>query len=311
MERKNKFLVISLAVLSAITALLFLFKQTDKYTLADPEVFKVNQLDKVDHIVLESNEQKVDLHYADGRWKVNERYDADKKLITVLFATVEQVLPKREIAPSKKDSIASELQRRGVKVSLYEGDQLRKSFLAGGNTPKSETYFQAEDGKIYLMNIPGYRVYVAGIFEAGEGIWRDKRVFNFNWRNFKDLTARFPAEPASNFHVTFKEKFFGIDGINAIDTAKVNDYLESISLLQASEYLSAKAAARFDSLLRSGPSFEVEVKDIADRAYVLKVFPPQKGTSSIIGLTNKEEVLLFEGKDIAPVAKKKSWFVAK
>jgi hypothetical protein len=308
MERKNKYLAISFVVLTALCLLLFFFRQTDKNNWADPKVFKVDQLDKVDHVILEENDSKVDLRFVDGRWKVNDMYPADTKLITVFFATLEQALPKREILSSKKDSIVNQLKRSGVKVSLFEGSELKKSFIAGGNAQKTEAYFQSNEGNAYLMTIPGYRVYVSGIFEAAEGMWRDKRVFNFNWRNFKDLTSRFPSEPASDFHVTFKGKFFGVDGLTAIDTAKVNDYLESISLLQGTEYLSSKAAARYDSLFKTNPSFEVEVKDIADRSYLLKIFPPQKGISSIIGLTNKEEAIIFDRESIAPIAKKKNYF---
>jgi hypothetical protein len=308
MEKKNKFLAISFVVLTALCALLFFFKQTDRNNWADPKVFKVDQLDKVDHVILEANDHKVDLRFVDGRWKVNDTYPADTKLITVFFATLEQALPKREIVSSKKDSVANQLDESGVKVSLFEGPELRKSFTAGGNAQKTQAYFQSTDRKVYLMTIPGYRVYVSGIFEAEEGIWRDKRVFNFNWRNFKDLTSRFPSEPASDFHVTFKGNFFGIDGLTAIDTAKVNDYLESISLLQGTEYLSVRTAARYDSLLKTNPSFEVEVKDIANRSYLLKIFPPQKGISSIIGQTNSKEVMLFERESIAPIAKKKNYF---
>ncbi len=42
------------------------------------------------------------------------------------------------------------------------------------------------------MNIPGYRVYVSGIFELDESGWREKRVFAFNWQNFQKLDAHFP-----------------------------------------------------------------------------------------------------------------------
>jgi hypothetical protein len=259
MEKKNKIRFVVLLVLLVSTVSLFFISQRKQGNAIDPALFKVEQLDKIDHIILESSKGKIDLKFVDGQWKVNNDFNADKRLIDVLFATIEQAIPKRQVS----DSISKVLTQSGTVVSFLEGDEVKRKFVAGGNPAKTQAYFQLTDGTAYAMAIPGYRVYVSGIFEADESIFRNKRIFNFNWRNFRTLQSRFPAEPDGDFQVSFKDRYFGIDGISEVDTTKLNDYLDAVSLLDAREYLPVKQLNRYDSLLKTSPAFTVEVKDIA------------------------------------------------
>jgi hypothetical protein len=311
MEKKNKIRFAVLVVLLTSTIALAFLSRGDQNNAVDPSLFRIENLNKIDHVILESPKGKTELQFKDGKWKVNGEFDADKRLIDVLFATIEQAVPKREISSSKGDSIAKALSQSGTTVSFLEGHDVRKKFIAGGSTGKTQAYFQLPDGKTYVMVIPGYRVYVSGIFEAEGILFRDKRIFNFNWRNFRSLESRFPAEPKEDFIVSFKDRYFGIEGMTDIDTTKLNDYLDAVSLLDAREYLSTPQTSVYDSLLKTVPSFTVEVKDIASRSYLLEVFPPAKTKTTVLGRTGKGDLVLFDKESIARLAKKKAYFIRK
>jgi len=310
MERRNKYLAILLAVLSACTVLLFwqLNYRNDQWV--DADLFRVDQLDKIDRFTLTSTEGKVELRFEEGQWRVNDKYEADRNLVKVFFATMEQMVPKREVAGSNSDSLLARFSDSHVKVSLFEKEVERLSFLVDGDGKNGETFAKKEESALYLMKIPGYRVYVAGIFEAGEGVWREKRIFDFNWRNFKQLKAVFPASPSDNFTVVFKDGYFGIDQLQAVDTTKMNDYLDAVSLLQATEYVTSEARARYDSMLNSTNSFSIEVSDIAGRSYALDLYKPLNATAQVPGRTHTGEIVLFERSAIAPIAKGRQYFSA-
>lgn len=311
MEKKNKIRLAVLVVLTIVTIALVFLTQRDQKNAIDPTLFRVEQLDKIDHVILESSKGKTELRFKNGKWRVNGEFDADKRLIDVLFATIEQAVPKRELSTSHTDSIAKVLTQSGTVVSFLEGEEVMKKFIAGGNSEKTLAYFRLPEGGTYVMAIPGYRVYVSGIFEADEILFRDKRIFNFNWRNFRTLESKFPEDPAADFQVSFKDRYFGIEGIEAVDTTKLNDYLDAVSLLDAREYLTAPQAASYDSLLKAPPAFTVEVKDIASRSYLLEVFSPGKGQTTVIGRTEKGNVVAFDRESIARLAKKRGYFVRK
>jgi len=126
---------------------------------------------------------------------INEKYEADRQMITVLFATLKQAIPKRPVAITLQDSLRKEIAANGIKFLALKVKTLSRQIWAGGNAQKTETYFQSKDGKSYVVTIPGYRVYVASIFELALNDWRDKQVFRFNWQNIKSLAVTYPTEP--------------------------------------------------------------------------------------------------------------------
>ncbi|MEQ8425691.1 MAG: DUF4340 domain-containing protein, partial [Cyclobacteriaceae bacterium] len=206
-EQKNKTLAISLVVLLTITVGLFWLQ--GKRDEIDIDLFRVPQLSDVDGISLRSRENQVLLSYEGSRWRVNNLYDADNQMITVLFATLQQVEPKRKVSALLAGSVASVLQNLGVRISLFQGESMVGEFYVGGNKSKTEAYFMSEDNEPYVVTIPGYRVYAAGVFELGENGWRDKRIFNFNWRNFKRLEAQFRQQPDQSFSIEDLGSGFG------------------------------------------------------------------------------------------------------
>ena len=310
-EKKNKLRLVVLAVLVLATSGLLFYMQKPEAAQIDPTLFKVEGIDKIDRVILESKAGRVELHYNGSRWTLNNKMDADKQLIDVLFATAEQAIPKREVGTTTKEQVNRQLAGAGITVSWMEGDVVKKKFLAGGNEPKTEAYFQLPDGSSYVMTIPGYRVYVSGIFEIGEEMWRDKRVFNFNWRNFRGLEVKFPSQPQENYQIMIKEAQFHIDGIAKVDTTKVNEYLDGAFQLNAKSFLSAQKRVGYDSILNTTPSFAVEVKDIANRSYLLEIYPPQRGQEDILGRIGGSEVAVFERNSIIPLARKKNYFQQK
>src|SRR6478735_3423878 len=163
MQRKRNIqLLFALAYLIATTVLLlFFFNRKDE--VIDKNIFRVQDLKQIDKIVLTKDEQVIELKFDGARWKVNNQL-ADRNMIDVLFATLQQAEPKRSVTESLQDSIGTLLKNDGVKVSLFGADELQKEFLAGGNATKTQAYFKdLTKGESYLVVIPGYRVYASGI----------------------------------------------------------------------------------------------------------------------------------------------------
>jgi hypothetical protein len=310
MQKKNKRLLISFIGLTLLGACFYFFGKTNNQIEVDTSLFKLKDGAKVNRVVLESSIAKVTLDFNGTRWSVNNKYEADRQLIKLLFATLEKAEPKRPVANSQLDSVNSILSKNGVIVNLYEGETLIQSFRAGGNEQKTEAYFQKSKGEpSYVMTIPGYRLYVSYILELDESGWRDKRIFNFNWRNFKSLNMIVPGDPTQNFEVSFKDQFFGITGIAEIDTTKLNDYLDAVSLLSTEQFIKPGFSSVYDSLLKTNASFRIEVRDIADKTYSLELFAPIKNDPDILGRLDEEHPVIFNRNNILPIARKKGFFI--
>lgn len=307
-QRRNIRLLISLGALIVVTGIV-LFTFNREQASVDKTIFQVEDLKAIDRVVLERDSSKTELAIENARWKVNGEL-ADRSLIDVLFATLQQAEPKRKVAEKLSDSLKVLLQKKGVHVTLSQGDGPVLDFYAGGNASQTQAYFtKGGDDDVYIMVIPGYRVYTSGIFELEASGWKDKYVFNFNWQNFTSLNVSFTASPADNFDVVM-DKLPVIKGIAQADTAKLNDFLDRISLLTVDQYLTKAQASTYDSALFSSQGFEITVADISGKTYSLKLYP-ETGKASVFGIVQGSYPAVFDTRKILPLMKSKGWFTKK
>lgn len=304
-QKRNIRLLISLCVLIAITvAVLFLFNR--ERATVDKTIFQVADLKAIDKIILERDSVKTELAIEGGRWKVNSQV-ADQSLIDVLFATLQQAEPKRKVSEKLADSLKAFLETEGVHVILSRSGEPAQDFFAGGNASKTQAYFtKAGDDDVYIVVIPGYRVYTSGIFELEAPGWKDKYVFNFNWKFFKSLNVSFATSPTNNFEVVM-DKLPIIKDITQADTAKLSDFLDRVSLLTADQYLTKDQATAYDSALFTSLGFEITVADISGKTYQLKLYP-EIGKAQVFGVVQGSFPAVFDSRKVLPLMKSKGWF---
>lgn len=307
-QKRNIRLLISLCVLIVLTAIvLFLFNQ--EHAPVDKTIFQVADLKTIDKVVLEHDSAKAELTLDGNRWKVNGQM-ADRSLIDVLFATLQQAEPKRKVSDKLTDSLKTFLETEGVRVTLSRGGEPVLDFFAGGNSAKTQAYFtKAGDDQVYIMVIPGYRVYTSGIFELEAPGWKDKYVFNLNWPYFKSVNVSFAASPADNFEVVM-DKLPMIKGIAQADTAKLNEFLDNISLLTVDQYLTTNQAKTYDNALFTRLGFEITVNDISGTIYELTLYP-EIGKPQVFGVVQDSHPAIFDSRKILPLMKSKGWFTKK
>jgi hypothetical protein len=273
----------------------------------DENALIVNDLSNVDRIEMESTRGKVVLRYDGNKWVVNDQYPADRRSIQVLFGTVENIKPRRPVGEKQLEKVKDALKANGTTVRFFVKDILVKTYLAGGDPQKPEAWFQVGESDPLIVNIPGYRVYSAGVFEQNANDWRDKRVFSLRWQNFKSLTTTFTKDPKETFTISGKGNYFAVEGLAPVDTAKVNTYLDDVSLLVGESFYAIGQRPRIDSLVAGPTSFEVTVTDVGNNSFRLEVFPPLRSESNVFGRVNGE-YMVFPRSEMARIAKKKSWF---
>jgi hypothetical protein len=305
-SRRNKRRLIFFIALIGVTILTaFLLDKSDRAAV-DKNVFRKVDLEAVDRIVIQNPSDTVDLQFQNSRWRVNNKFPADRNMVTLLFATLKQVEPKREVTSG--DSLSAMFEK-GHRVTLFSGGNAVQSLHAVGNSAKTQSLFKdPTTGKIYLVTIPGYRVYVSGIFELDAGGWRDKMIYgSFNWRNFQGLEVEFTEKPAENFRVQAEGTgLFGITGVKT-DTAKLNTFLDEVSLLTVNEY--PQSVSLRDSLTQVKPFMNIIITDITGKQHTLRIF--RENQDGILGLFMENEPVLFSPERIRNIIRPKSYFIQK
>ena len=305
-KKKNITLIISLIALILASGLIYYINE-NKSPSVDPAIFKIEDYTAVDKITLQSSSAgDLALEFNGSRWRVGDSLLADRNLIDVFFATLTQAVPKRPVSGKLRDSIVSQIKSTGVKVSLYGEGQLKQEFYAGGNRQKTLAYFMDSEEKPYIMEIPGYRVYVSGIFELDVNGWRDKYVFGFNWQNFLRLEATFPGSPKDNFSINMIDRMVKVDDVAEQDTARLNDFLDDVSLLTVKQYLDKKMV---DSLNNISPVMNIIVSDLAKREYSLAIYPPTENYQEQLGLIQGRFPVLFDSRRLRAIRKSREYFI--
>lgn len=305
-KKKNITLIVSLVVLLGVTGVLLWTGDRTGTVEVDQTLFRVDAT-KVNRVTLHSSRDTIDLNFDGARWTLNGQFAVDPNMIDVLFATIQQAVPRKPVAAALADSIKLSLQKEGVKVSLFVDNALAKVFYAGGNAQKTSAYFQLQDGVPYVVVIPGYRVYTSGIFELKASGWKQKYVFGFNWRNFHRLEAEFPANHAFDFKVLMNKEYFGVEGLAKADTAKLNTFLDQVSLLTVDQYEDSQIVT--DSLSALKPTMVIKVYDIAKREFGLRIFAPASPGGDVYGLIDEKQAAVFNFQKISPLIRPKEFFI--
>ena len=135
-KRKNIQLLLSLTVMIVLIIGLFVFNNSKNTSEVDKGIFQIANLEKVDHIVLQSAKEKIDLRFNGTKWLVNSTHEADQQMITVLFAALKQVEAKRKVASGIQDSVKNEISKNGIKVCKDHCEVGRKDFLTAIPMPR-------------------------------------------------------------------------------------------------------------------------------------------------------------------------------
>lgn len=308
-QSKNKLLAGTLLVLiAAASAMIWSSGEGEQI---DKNIFRVDNLTEIDKVTFQSKGEVIELSFNGSRWLVNQSYDADDQMVTVLFATLQQVEVKRSVAAGLADAIANRLRQDGVKVTLYAGAESELEIYVGGNVNKTEAYIMDMNNRPFVMNIPGYRVYAAGVFELDQNGWREKRIFNFNWRNFKKLKAQFADPAKKGFEIEDQGFGFDITNTTGTDTTKLNDYLDAISLLMAERYIVPGVDLQLDSLLLTQPELTIEVLDLGRNKLSLDLYTEQSKDGEVVGRLNGLEGVIFDPEQVLPLKRDRDYFLLK
>lgn len=294
---KNKILLVIFMLLTGASAI-YLMRSSSERFIPGP-AFEFSELP--DSIILFQKDDTVKLFKSSSGWQVNNK-PADAGRINLLLATLQQSVARRRAARSQADSINQVLDLAGVQVETYATKKQLLSFRVTGNERTMKTFIRKGDELPVEVTIPGYRVYVAAIFHLPSIEWLDRRLFNFNWRNFKSLTAEFPGSASDNFEVSFNGRFFSVKDMPT-DTSRLNTYLDEISLLEADAFLPAYELP--DSLVRTVPLSRIQVHTVSGDTFTLSVY--QSGTR-LVGLSNHLPLSVFSGSKAQVLTRRRSWF---
>lgn len=312
-DQKNILLIILLVILIACAVVFGIKLQPRTSTFTEVDLFAIEDTASIAKITITSESRDIHntLEETQNGWTINETYLADPNIVRVLLSVLHEVTISRRVPKNQAPSIKEEIVRNGYQVSIYNEDKRISTFYCMGNSTKTRSIMMKEKGKTpYIVHLPGYDSYVAGIFEITALDWRNRLIFQSNWRTLQRLELLYPDYPDDNVEIRFNLDFFEITGVESLDTAAMMDFIDQFQYFQADRFVEPAEGSSYDSLLTEEPYLILSLDDINPKKSNRVIFFPRlNGDPMIMGKLDDDQIALFEYDRIGDIFRKKSDFV--
>jgi hypothetical protein len=290
--KKNLIQIIILALLLGIviiaqivpvgnSRLMDMLKINKTGTIKELRDFSIEDTSRITRIFMVDKENMTaDLTREQGnKWIINGKYPAKKYDINMLIGTMHMMRIKSPVATSAEENIIKRLATKSVKVEVYDGEDLLKTYYIGGVTQnQTGTYAMLEgSSKAFIIEIPGFRGYLSSRFHTVENLWRSARIFQYEDSEINKITVNVGEQPAQSFAIIVNEagKYDLLNTAeqkaSSFDTLAVRRFVREFKNKAFSKFYPNEMQVKADSIYNS-PFFyryKVELKTGRDAEFSL------------------------------------------
>ncbi len=267
------------------------------------DLFIISNTAEVDRVAVSNGQTTQSIHFENNNWYLNDSLITDPIKVRLLFATLQQASVRRQISGEVKQKIDSLFMVNGKKIDIERNGIIEKSFSFVGDENASLSYFKDNEGDIYLVEIPGYNAFIAGLLNIQSPNWQHPNLFHlFNWRNLSTIELHGSVLPENEIIIKRNKAFFEIEGISNADTTRLTDYIDQISLLEADEYVITGLKEYNYEVLN------VTLKDVGNNSLQLTLFESENDPYFYFGNLNTGQYFLLNKQKLTPLKREINYF---
>ncbi|GAL84985.1 hypothetical protein CHU_1548 [Sporocytophaga myxococcoides] len=202
---------------------------------------------------------------ANGKWSVNNKYDAREKLISLLFFGLNKIEVKRPVADNKKTEVVKKLKQDGVKISVESSGEKNVFYVMSNENDVNSTYFLSESSSDpVIVFVPGVKGDLSELASLKEQDWRSRILFNSSPRSLQKVSVSFPAAPSENFTIVSRGNKFEVENLPLQDSSKIHRYLMLYGVTNVDKYIVDGKDTIVNQLHKAKPFSTIQVDDIVD-----------------------------------------------
>ena len=273
--KKNRLAIIITSLLIVIAAVLLWNNRYLTSLRGDAYDFTVRDTASVTRLFFaDKSGNHVLLSRTDEGWKVNEKYDAQPKMVNNMLYTLDKMRIKMPVSLASHDTVITRMAGTNTKVEVYQivprinlfnkvklfpHEKLTKVFYIGDVTQdNSGTYILKEGAdKAYIVHLHGFRGFISSRFSANQEDWRDHKIISENISNIASVKLEFNNDPENSFILNengrykYEMKRLNDESNVNIDTVRVLNLLTSFSDVRFEAFLTDITKERRDSIINS------------------------------------------------------------
>lgn len=295
--KKNRIVLLVVLVLAVVAVVLF-FTRSNKTFQRTQSDFAVSDTATVTKIFMsDKNNHTVTLErQADGRWMVNNTYNASKFNIDMLLKTMLGLAVKEPVPQAAHNTVVKDLAVNSVKVEIYQKvyridlfntirwfphEKLTKVYYVGGATQSNRGSYMLMDGSTtpFVVFIPGFRGFVSPRYTPMVNAWRDYTIFKKDIPQIASVQVEIPVKENESYVLKNNENrtvslytFPEVEMIPGFDTLAALNFLTGFRNLNFEGILSDMDPLVKDSILASTPFTIITLTDSAGTITSFKTF---------------------------------------
>ena len=319
----NKHIIRYLLIFFSIGALFFLIVKVRAPFGTRNSSFAVNPDADITRIDLIQGDKRVSIEKSENKWLINKNDEARKSAVVFMLRTLKQIKIKSPVSAELFDNEIIKKQIEPVKVNVFAGRRLIKSFFVYkttsdlyGNIMKMKAF-----SKPFIAYIPGYEDNIGIHFVADELFWKPFLVFHLLPSEIVSIKCEDIANSSSSFIINCKNRSFSLsdleNNISGWDTLKVKRYLTYFTAILFENWAFDLSEDEKKSIESGLPLYRITVKQSDGKEVILTVWEKWKNengirisnTDRVWGKTNlRDEIFIMKYSDLDPILKKRSYF---
>ncbi|MDL5048099.1 DUF4340 domain-containing protein [Oscillatoria amoena NRMC-F 0135] len=238
---------------------------------------------------------------ADGRWTVNNQFNAAPDKIERLLKTMNKLEAKNPVSQAAQQRIVNDLAVSGIKVQAFMKNGDTKTYYVGGQTADEMGTFMYMDGSTipFVVHIPGFRGYLTPRYSVNPLDWRDKAIFATPVDKLAAVQVTYPDTAQKSFQlVKDAANNFTVKQNGAAAAATKQEfaklYAAQFNNITFEAYLSGYSKSFVDSLQHAKPKAIVAITRNDGSTATLRIYykPVTSDTKSLYD--DKGNMLVYD-----------------
>jgi len=204
-----------------------------------------------------------------GTWRVNDKYDARTDMVNNLLKTICQVEVRSPVGKNLYNNTMKLMAARSVKVEIYAGDEVVKTYYVGHPTADNLGTFMYMEGSTvpFITHIPGFDGFLSTRYVTAETEWRDRSIYRYDPRKITGVEVKDLARPERSFRVSRNpDSTYSVilirdeKPVQPVDINSTRSFLASFQATFFDRVDYEMAMTKRDSITGAGPFALISVK---------------------------------------------------
>jgi len=277
----------------------------------------------ITRIEMSDDHSRIVLEKRDDVWILNGNRETRKNSVLFLLKILSDISIKSPVSEELFNREINELGIRPVRVKVYEGRKILKSFLVYKTSANSygNVMKLREGSKPFICYVPGFDSDIGSAFTLKEAFWQPFTLFRHLPSEISSVTVTHINDPGSSFMIRNDEGSLSLyDPVNKLagwDTSRIMRYLTYFANVSFESWALELSDREKTNIADSVPAYRISLLSVQESSIVLTLWirktvengVEKTDSDRLWGRTEgSNDFVVVRYMDIDPLLKNRSYF---